>query len=203
MEIQELPTRVSDRFFRAFCPDPTVIYDLENLYNDYNTKFFNGELPELISVTKKVKGQEVTTYSRLKWDGRLRSRTYGTYTTGARPGKGVIRLARAIASDPVLTKSTLLHEMLHQWLDLKGQDDGIKGHGPQFILYARKLNLICQAEGNPIRVNFFNKAVLEETPQFHCGVIGETIYSVKDLDIARSLERVINSAFDGNHKTSY
>lgn len=203
MEIQELPTRVSDRFFRAFCPDPTVIYDLENLYNDYNTKFFNGELPELVPVTKKVKGQEITTYSRLKWDGRLRSRTYGTYTTGPRAGKGLIRLARAIANDPVLTKSTLLHEMLHQWLDLKEQDDGVKGHGPNFVSHAKRINVLCEEGGLSVRVNFYDKAVLAETPHFQCSVIGETIYTVKDLDIARSIERVINSAFDGNHQTIY
>jgi hypothetical protein len=203
METQALPTRVSDRFFRAFCPDPTVIYDLEKLYNEYNTKFFNGDLPELVRVIKKVKGGEITSYSRLKWDGRLRSRTYGTYSSGSRSGFGVIRLSRSIAKDPVLTKSTLLHEMLHQWLDLKGLDDGIRGHGEQFIRFAKQINLVCLTEGNQIRIWFYDRAITQDTPEFHCELIGETIYSVKDLDITRSLDRVLNSAFDGKHQTTY
>lgn len=203
MQTQELSTKISDRFFRAFCPKPEVIYDLEALYNLYNSEFFDGELPDLVKVVKKVKGQEVVSFSRLKWDGRLRSRTYGTYTTGSRSGFGIIRLSRNMASDPIQTKSTLVHEMLHQWLDLKGLDDGVKGHGENFILHAKRINVLCEENGWKIRVNFYDKAVLAETPHFQCSVIGETIYSVKDLDIARSLERVINSAFDGNHQTIY
>lgn len=203
MEITELPVKVSNKFFRAFCPDPTAMYDLGSLYNEYNAKFFNGDLPELTRVVKKVKGVEIVSYSQLKWDGRLRSRTYGTYTSSARPGNGVIRLSRFVAEDPIKAKSTLLHEMLHKWLDLKGLDDGIKGHGEQFIKFARQINLTCQAEDIKVRVDFYNKEVVLETPEFQCGVIGETIYSVKDLDIVRTLEKVINSAFNGNHTTNY
>lgn len=203
MQTQELPTTVSDRFFRAFCPKPEVMYDLEALYNLYNSEFFNGELPELVKVVKKVKGQEVVSFSRLKWDGRLRSRTHGTYTPSSRLGYGVIRLSRKMASDPIQVKSTLVHEMLHQWLDLKSLDDGTKGHGANFIAHAKRINILCQENGLKIRVNFYDKAVLAETPHFQCSVIGETIYTVKDLDIARSIERVINSAFDGNHQTIY
>lgn len=203
MEIQELSTKVSERFFRAFCPNPTVIYDLGELYNRYNAKFFNGELPELVSIVKKVKGEEVVTYTHLKWDGRLRSRTYGTYTPSPQAGHGTIRLGRFMAGDPIQVKSTLVHEMLHQWLDLKGLDDGIKGHGEQFILHARRINLVCQEENLPIRVNFYDQEILKETPEFQCSAIGETIYTVKDLDIARSVEKLISAAFDGNHITNY
>lgn len=203
METQELSTKVSERFFRTFCPNPTVIYDLGELYNLYNAKFFNGELPELVSIVKKVKGEEVVTYTRLKWDGRLRSRTYGTYTSTPRAGHGVIRLGRFMAGEPIQVKSTLVHEMLHQWLDLKGLDDGVKGHGEQFILHARRINLVCQEENLPIRVNFYDQEILKETPEFQCSAIGETIYTVKDLDIARSVEKVISAAFDGNHTTRY
>lgn len=179
------------------------MYDLGAIYNSFNAKFFNGDLPELIRTVKKVKGVEIVGYSRLKWDGRLRTRTYGTYTTEARPGYGTIRLARFMAGDPFRVKSTLLHEMLHQWLDLKDLDDGIRGHGEQFIKKARQINLICQAENFPIRVEFYNKEIVLETPEFNCDVIGETLYSVKDLDIARSVEKLISAAFDGNHQTNY
>jgi hypothetical protein len=203
MEIQELSTKVSERFFRTFCPDPTVMYDLGSLYNEYNAKFFNGELPELVPVVRRVKGEEILTYTRLKWDGRLRSRTYGTYTSSPKAGYGTIRLGRFMAGDPVQVKSTLAHEMLHQWLDLKGLDDGVKGHGEQFILHARRINLVCQEENSPIRVNFYDQEILKETPEFQCSGIGETIYTVKDLDIARSVEKLISAAFDGNHITNY
>lgn len=203
MEIQELSTKVSERFFRAFCPDPTVMYDLGSLYNEYNAKFFSGELPELVPVVRRVKGEEVVTYTRLKWDGRLRSRTYGTYSPSPKAGYGTIRLGRFMAGDPVQVKSTLAHEMLHQWLDLKGLDDGLKGHGEQFILHARRINLVCQEENLPIRVNFYDQEIIKETPEFQCSGIGETIYTVKDLDIARSVEKLISAAFDGNHTTLY
>jgi hypothetical protein len=203
MEILELPTKVSDRFFRAFGPKPEAMYDLETLYNNYNDLFFDGELPELVKVVKKVKGQEVVSFSRLKWDGRLRSRTYGTYTASSRRGYGVIRLARNIAGSPVQMKSTLVHEMLHQWLDLNGQDDGVSGHGKNFILHAKRINESCEGMGWKTRVNFFDKAIFSETPHFECGLIGKTIYSVKDLDIARTAEHIIHSAFDGNHQTIY
>jgi hypothetical protein len=203
METQELSTKISDSFFRYFCPDPTVMYDLGELYGSFNSQFFNGDLSELVPVTKKVEGREVIVYSRLKWDGRLKSRTYGTYTPSSTPGKGVIRLARFMAGDPVQVKSTLLHEMLHQWLDLKGLDDGVKGHGPRFIRFSRQINLFCQEKDLPFRVNFYGQEIVKETPEFQCSAIGETIYTVKDLDIARSVEKVINAAFDGNNTTFY
>lgn len=203
MKPQNLPTTVSDRFFRSFCPDPTVIYDLAALYNSYNSRFFSGDLPELKRVVKKVKGKEVVCYPDLKWDGRLRSKTYGTYTPAPRPGNGKIRLSRSIASKPVKLKSTLVHEMLHKWLDLKGLDDGVKGHGPEFIRFAKQINLTCQADGIPIRVNFFGKPITKEAALFQCGFIGSTVYSVEDLDIARSLEGAVEFAFDGNGKFSY
>lgn len=179
------------------------MYNLGDLYNSFNNELFNGELPELVLVVRKIKGEKVTSYSRLKWDGRLSSRTYGTYSPSAQPGKGIIRLARFMAGDPTLVRSTLLHEMLHQWLDLKGLDDGVRGHGENFILHSKRINLICQEKGYKFRVNFFNKEIVSDTPQFNCELISETIYSVKDLDIARTLEKVVKSAFNENYETVY
>ena len=196
METIELPTRVSDKFFHAFCPNPMVMYDLGALYDEFNTRFFHGELPELVKTVKVVKGNEVVSYGRVKWDGRLRSKTLGTYSCASVPGKGVIRIARRIASNPSEVKGVLLHEMLHQYLDLKGLDDGIKGHGPNFMSFAKSINSVCRQLGTNYRVDFYDQEITDEQATFSCDLVKDVVFTTSDLDVALQVKKVMNSAFD-------
>ena len=188
-------TTVSNAFFARFCPDPCAIYDLGELYAEFNAKYFGGELP-IQKVTSRTDENDETwhSYPRLKWEGRFR-KLWGNYTMNGR-GTGVIKLARKCAEDPIQVRSTLLHEMLHAYLDMKGLDDGIKGHGENFILEAKRINELCEANGVTYRINFFNEEITKEQPIVYSDLLKTTLYLGKDLDVARRMRKLLNSAFD-------
>lgn len=193
----ELNTTLSTSFFTHFCPNPTVMYELGDLYAELNAKFFNGELPLLPCKTVTDKNGEIrNVYGTLKWDGRIGRRTLGTYKATARRGHGSIRLARSIASDPAKTRSVLLHEMLHKYLDLKGLDDGILGHGENFVTEAKRINEQCQEVGVNYRIHFYDQEITEEQPFVVSEMTREEIYCSKDLDIARNMQALVRAAFD-------
>lgn len=194
-EITDLKPIVSYAFLARYCPDPCAIFDLGELYCEFNAKYFNGELPVLKVVTVTDKNDETWhTYPRLKWEGRFR-KLWGQYKPNGR-GTGVIKLARNCAKDPVQVRSTLLHEMVHAYLDMKGTDDGIKGHGPNFILEAKRINELCVAKGVPYRVNFYDIPVTLEQPEVYSELLKTTLYCGKDLDLARRMQAIIRAAFD-------
>ncbi len=193
----ELKSTLSSSFFRRFCPDPTVMYDLGDLYAELNARFFNGELPILPSDSYTDKnGETRTRYGTLKWDGRMGQRTLGTYKASSRRGNGTIRLSRRIASDPVKTRSVLLHEMLHKYLDLKSMDDGILGHGENFVSEAKRINEACEKSGVGYRIHFYDEVVTRDEPFVISDLTKKEIYCGKDLDIARNMQAVVRAAFD-------
>ena len=186
-----MKTTLSSAFFAQFCPDPTVMYDLGELYAEFNAKYFNGELPVLPHATKVDKsGETRRVYGTLKWDGRLGKSTLGCYK------RGVIHLNRKIAKDLNKTRSVLLHEMLHKFLDVKGLDDGIAGHGPNFIAEAKRINDVCAARGVQYRVHYYDVPVTRVQPTYRSELIGEDIHCVQDLDLARKMGTIIRAAFD-------
>lgn len=193
----ELKSTLSSSFFRRFCPDPTVMYDLGDLYAELNARFFNGELPVLPSESYTDKdGETRTRYGTLKWDGRMRQRTLGTYKASSRRGHGTIRLARSIAYDPARTRSVLLHEMLHKYLDLKSMDDGILGHGENFVSEAKRINETCEKSGVEYRIHFYDEVVTRDEPFVVSELSRKEIYCGKDLDVARNMQAVMRAAFD-------
>jgi hypothetical protein len=197
MEITALPTRVSNSFFHAFCPNPKVMYDLGDIYAEMNAIFFDGVLPVLKSVSKKdSNGETRTKYPTLKWDGRMKAKTLGTYRPSAKRGSGTISLSPAIAKDPTLTRSVLLHEMLHKYLDLKGLDDGIKGHGENFILESTRINKLCESKGKEYRVMFYDEEITKDDPSFFVEMVGEEMTVMRDLDVARKMASIFRAAFD-------
>lgn len=196
MEItQQMQTTVSNSFFARFCPDPTVTFDLGDLHAEFNAKYFNGDLP-VAAVKTRVdeNGEEWRSYPALRWDGKFK-KLWGQYKPNGR-GTGKIKIARAAAMDPVQVRSTLLHEMVHSYLDMTGKDDGIKGHGPNFIAEAKRINELCEAAGVSYRVNFFDVPVTKEQPEVECELLKTTIYCGKDLDVARQMRTILNAAFD-------
>ena len=194
----EFKTTVSSKFLKRFCPDPTVMFDLGELHAEFNARFFDGKLPVTPVVTHTDEnGEERRSYPRLKWDGRMR-RLWGNYKPNGR-GSGEIKLARNAADDPVQVKSTLLHEMLHAYLDRTNRDDGIKGHGPNFIAEATRINAICADLGVAYRVNFYDVAVTKEEPEVYSDLLKTTIYCGKDLDLARRMKTILNAAFDTHY----
>lgn len=190
-----MKTTLSPAFFAQFCPDPTVMYDLGELYAEFNAKYFNGELPVLPCITKVDKnGETRKVYGTLKWDGRLGESTLGCYK------RGVIYLNRKIAGDLDRTRSVLLHEMLHKFLDVKGLDDGIAGHGPNFISEAKRINDTCAARGVQYRINYYGTPVTKSRPVYRSELIGGDIQCVQDLDVARKMGSVIRAAFDKRYE---
>lgn len=194
----EFPATVSNKFFERFCPDPTVMFDLGELYAEFNAKFFDGNLrvPRVIERTDE-NGETWRKYPTLKWEGRYRTK-WGTYKANNR-GTGEIKIARMAAKDPVQVRSTLLHEMIHAYLDQTNRDDGIKGHGPNFIAEATRINAKCEDLGVAYRVNFYDVAVTKEEPEVYSDLLKTTIYCGKDLDLARSMKAVLNAAFDTHY----
>jgi hypothetical protein len=192
----DLNTSLGQSFFTRFCPDPTVMYDLGELYAEFNAIFFNGELPVLSHQEYTDKnGEKRRKYNTLKWDGRMRTRTLGTYAPSKSPGHGTIRLSRKIAQDPVQVRSTLLHEMLHKYLDFKGTSDGILGHGPNFSAAAKQINDICRDRNVNYRVNFYDVEVTQENPYIRVKLLQTEMFYDPDLDIARKMNAVARAAF--------
>jgi hypothetical protein len=200
MEIKrEMQTTLSNKFFARFCPDPTVMFDLGEMYAEFNAKYFNGELPLAdVKVHVDENGEEWRSYPNLKWDGKFK-KLWGQYKANGR-GTGKIKIALQAAMDPVQVRSTLLHEMLHAYLDLTGRDDGIKGHGPNFIAEAKRINELCEANNFAYRINFFDIAVTKEQPEVECDLLKTTIYCGKDLDVARQMRTILNAAFDSKYE---
>jgi hypothetical protein len=195
----EFKTTTSDSFFERFCPNPCAIYDLGELYAEFNAKYFNGELPvpKVVSRTDE-NGETWHSYPRLKWEGRYRTK-WGTYKPN-NGGTGEIKLARHAAKDPLQVRSTLLHEMLHAYLDMKNRDDGVKGHGPNFIAEANRINTQCADLGVAYRINFYDVAITKEEPEVYSDLLKTTIYCGKDLDVARRLQSIIRAAFDTKYE---
>lgn len=193
-----MQTTVSNSFFKRYCPDPTTIFDLGELHAEYNAKYFNGELPVTKTLTVvDSNGEEWRTYPHLKWEGRFR-KVWGQYKTNGR-GTGVIRIARKAAMNSNQVRSTLLHEMVHAYLDMTGKDDGIKGHGPNFIAEAKRINEMCEESGVAYRVNFYDEAITKDEPEVYCDLLKTTIYCGKDLDVARHMKSILNAAFDSKY----
>jgi hypothetical protein len=195
-----LKTTLSDSFFARWCPDPTSVYDLVELYAEFNAKFFNGELPVLptVTLTNDV-GETWERTNRIKWEGRYK-RTWGTYTFNGR-GTGTIKLARRCALEPFQTQSTLLHEMIHAWLDLRNEDDGIAGHGPNFIRKAKEINEKCDNLGVGYRVDFHDEPITQEVAEFQVPLLMSS-FQFDDLDVAKKVESIINGAFAGSYEYS-
>jgi len=192
----QFKTTVSASFFQAFCPNTTSIYDLGELYAEFNAKYFDGKLRVLRVIEKTdANGDKRNIYPELKWEGRFR-KLWGQYKPSRTRGAGMIKIAKVAAVDPTQVRSTLLHEMIHKWLDQIGQDDGIKGHGQNFIEKARQINQLCEETGMKYRVNFHDVAVTKEEPEVYCDMLKTTIYCGKDLDIAHRMKAILNSAFE-------
>lgn len=197
-EIVELATTISNDFFIAFCPNPYEVYDLGELYAKFNAKYFNGELPV---VNPKISENGAKTYSKLRWDKRLK-RCWGVYRTARKPGDGVISLSPTCVSTPFQVENTLLHEMLHKWLDLKGLDDGIKGHGPNFTQNASRINKLCQSLKVGYRIQFFDDSITRDLPVASAPILERTIACSDDLDISRAMQSVLRAAFDKKYEYS-
>jgi hypothetical protein len=194
----EFQTTVSDKFFKRFCPDPTVMFDLGELYAEFNAKYFDGNL-RVLRVIERVdeNGETWKKYPTLKWEGRYKTK-WGTYKLNNR-GTGEIKIARMCADDPIQVRSTLLHEMVHAYLDQTSRDDGIKGHGPNFIAEATRINAKCADLGVAYRVNFYDVPVTKDEPEVYSDLLKTTIYCGKDLDLARRMKTILNAAFDTHY----
>jgi hypothetical protein len=193
-----MKTTLSNSFFTRWCPDPTSIYDLVELYAEFNAKFFNGELPVLPTVTlTNDAGETWEKTGRIKWEGRYK-RTWGTYTYNGK-GTGIIKLSKRCALEPFQTQSTLLHEMLHAYLDLTNQDDGIAGHGPNFIRKAKEINEKCDELEVGYRVDFHDEPITQEVAEFQVPLLMSS-FEFDDLDVAKKVESIINGAFAGSYE---
>jgi len=193
-----MKTTLSNSFVNQWCEDITSCYDLVETYAKFNAGYFNGELPVLPTVElSNDAGETWEITRRIKWDGRLK-KTWGTYTPNGK-GSGVIKLAKMCTTVPHQTYSTLLHELIHAYLDLTNQDDGVAGHGPNFICKAKEINEECEKSGVSYRVDFDDKPVTQEVAEFQVPLLMSS-FTFDDLDIAKKVESVINGAFSGSYE---
>jgi len=181
-------TTLSNSFFLRWCPEPSSCYDLNETYAKFNSKYFNGDLPVL--------PEGIT---RIKWEGRY-TRKWGTYSPNGK-GSGQIKLARRCMETPFQTYSTLLHEMVHAWLDLKETDDGIEGHGLNFVLKSKEINEKCEAEEVGYRVYYDGEVITQEAAEFQVPLLMSS-FTFDDLDVAKKVESIINGAFAGSYEYS-
>jgi SprT-like family protein len=98
-------------------PDTTrVEADLLKLYEDYNCKYFGGQLPPIQIQVTHTDRREDTSWS-------------GEYDLAS----GIIRLVSPAEVDDLGLRTTLLHEMVHVAVP---EDDG---HGPRFRAELQRL----------------------------------------------------------------
>ncbi|ATW62690.1 putative transcription elongation protein [Synechococcus phage S-CBWM1] len=201
-----MQTVVRESFMKRYCPNPAGMYDLGELHAEFNAKYFNGEIPPLRKTVRvDENGEEWESYPKqLAWNKRF-TRTWGRYSHNGVPGRGFIEISYKIATDPDKVRGTLIHEMVHQYVDLTNGFDGIEGHGENFIRVAVEVNKKLKEEGRTFRVEFNNtpeEGVGEITkldPHFHSELIGVPLSARKDLDIARKMRAAIRMAFDSNY----
>lgn len=185
------PNRLTGGFMQRFCPNPYATFDLIALYREFNALYFNGDLRDIRVTSEKDENDETwEDTSDIQWDGRYR-KVYGKYIYNNRQ----IRLAKHMVFKPNKVKSTLLHEMLHKYLHQTSQDDGIEGHGPNFIKEAKRINDLCRERNAPYRVEFYDEEITREEPVVFADLIGTEVACFKDLDLARKVKAICEKAF--------
>lgn len=193
-----LQNRVSTSFFKTYCPDPTVMYDFPELYQEFNQKFFDGDMPNLPLNPYKDKDGDLAFWTpAIKWSGRM-TRTYGVFQPMSKYScGGRITISKRLAPDPVAMKSTFIHEMIHMYLSYHGMDDGIKGHGPNFIKQAIRINRKLKELNLPYRINFYDREVTVDRPHVEAEIIkGEfTCGEEPDLDLGLKVQSHARHAF--------
>jgi hypothetical protein len=196
----EMKTTLSNSFVNQWCEDITSCYDLVETYSKFNANYFNGELPVLPTVTlSNEAGETWETTKRIKWDGRMK-KSWGTYAPNGK-GSGVIKLAKMCATVPHQTYSTLLHELIHAYLDFRNEDDGINGHGANFIRKAKEINEKCEDKKVGYRVYYDGEVITQEAAEFQVPLLMSS-FTFDDLDVAKKVESVINGAFAGSYEYS-
>ena len=190
-EITYFPNRLTTSFVTRFCPDPCAMHDLVALYDEFNSTFFDGALKPLRTYSVEKDGEVYTYAHDLKWTGRFRT-TRGKYYFADKS----IKLGKWQAHTPYMVRSTLLHEMVHKYLDMKDQHDGVEGHGENFIREAVRINKKCEELRVEYRVLFYDEVVSREAPAFHAEIFNQEIVVVKDLDLIRKFHGSLNAAFD-------
>lgn len=101
--------------------------DVWKLFKLYNVKLFRGSLRNKI---------------RIEWTDWIAEWSQTNGATSPRSDSNhpiVIRLHRRIMSNPLLTRGTLVHEMIHSYLILKNKEDEGDSHGPNFQAKLRKI----------------------------------------------------------------
>lgn len=123
--------------------DATMNYDLQKKYNDFNQKFFAGELPD-IPITwsnRKGVGGLVSYRFKAKPGTPVRQkharRNYGDYELI--PGTMKMTISRNFLRDEGSLDGIMLHEMIHVYM---ASIAGLIGeqHGPNFMKMLRELS---------------------------------------------------------------
>src|SRR6478609_4536093 len=100
----------------------SVIWQVRNLFDEYNTKYFGGTLTRpTIRITRATK-------------------YYGDFCVTESSGSPTLRLSGRLNRDPELLRDTLLHEMVHQYLWELGLPDW-HGHAEAFQLEAQRVGV--------------------------------------------------------------
>ena len=190
-ETTQFPNRLTTAFVKRWCPNPCAMHDLVALYDEFNFTFFNGELPALNTHVVERDGEVYVESKDLVWTKRFK-KAYGKYYFKGHQ----IKLAAFTAHSPSLVKGTLLHEMIHKLLHLRGEDDGVEGHGENFIRESVRVNALVDELGLNFWVKFHDVIIRREEPVFHAELIGHEVVMVSDLDLVRKMNGALRVGFD-------
>ena len=158
-----------------------VLALLPPLFHRFNREFFDGEVP----------------YLRLSWsDGRLR-KTAGRYRRD-RNGAAIELSTPVLSCLPEeATHSTLVHEMIHAWVDLVLRQRE-KGHGPLFLAKMEEINAAEPGFRISVRHCFPTRP---QRPRWqarcdHCGLVTPYRRRTQGLACRRCCERFNGGRWD-------
>lgn len=110
--------------------------DLQDLYREFNKKYFSGVLPEVPILFTGLKSAGAYFTCKVR-------RTKMPPSMTMVEGTGLIKFdTRFVRTDEAMT-AILLHEMIHVWIAVMGIDEK-QMHGPRFMA---KLREVSQASG--------------------------------------------------------
>jgi len=102
---------------------PFKVAALQSLWETLNVKHFHGKLKEIpIRITRA-------------------RRYYGYYSVTESSEAARICISARLHGNPELLQDTMLHEMVHQYLQETGVQNW-ESHGPEFLEVANKLGVI-------------------------------------------------------------
>lgn len=115
------------------------VANIQRKYQEFNHKFFNGELPDIpISIVKTSKvGGRVSCEVVYKGKPTLRMKKLGIAKAEMVPGSLKMEISSVYQRSEAGLDAIIIHEAIHAFFMSKG--DFNESHGPKFVAMAKKI----------------------------------------------------------------